>query len=90
MNVNVEVSPIFGRYTGNELNLKAGGKTVGECLNEIGEQYPELKKMIIDRDGNLAPSFDIFINGESAYPQMMSRPVNDGDNLNLVMLITGG
>jgi molybdopterin converting factor small subunit len=90
MSVTLEVSPIFGRYTDNQVMLQAEGKTIGECLNDVGRKFPELKKMIIDRDGNLAPSFDVFVNGESAYPQMMSRPVKDGDKLHLIMLITGG
>ena len=90
MSINVEISPMFARYTGNQANLKAEGKTVGECLQDLGRRYPELKKIMLDQDGNLFQSFDVFVNGESAYPGPMARPVKDGDRLHVVMLIQGG
>jgi molybdopterin converting factor small subunit len=90
MSVSVEISPIFSRYTGNQVNLKANGSTVGECLQDLVRQYPDLKKVILDPDGNLYHSFDVFINGQSAYPKPMARPVKDGDKLYIMMLIQGG
>jgi hypothetical protein len=90
MSVDIEISSIFGRYTNNELNLKAEGKTVGECLHDLARQYPEFGKMLLDKNGDLSPSFDVFINGESAYPHTMTRPVTGGDKLHIVLLVYGG
>ena len=90
MSVTVELSPVFSMYTDNQLKVAAKGKTLGECLSSLGGRFPELKRMILDRDGNLSPTFDVFVNGESAYPEMMARPVKDGDVISLIMLITGG
>jgi molybdopterin converting factor small subunit len=90
MNVDVEISSIFARYANNQSKLRASGKTVGECLHDLAKQYPELGKLLIDKNGNLVQSFDIFINGESAYPNTMSWPVKKGDKLHIVMLIHGG
>jgi molybdopterin converting factor small subunit len=90
MSVDIEISSIFARYTDNQVNLKAEGKTVGECLRDLARQYPDFKKMIFDNNGNLLPSFDIFVNGESAYPHTMTHPVTDGDKLHIVLLIHGG
>ena len=44
MSVAVEISPIFGMYTGNVLNMKVAGKTVRECLHDLVRQFPNLKK----------------------------------------------
>ena len=90
MSVNVEISPIFGRYTGNVLNMKVAGKTVRECLHDLVRQFPDLKKMLLDKDGNLMHSYDFFINGESIYPKDMNTPLNDGDKLNVLFIIHGG
>jgi sulfur carrier protein ThiS len=46
--------------------------------------------MILDKKGNLDQSFDVFVNGESAYPHTMTRRVKEGDKLNIMMLIHGG
>ena len=90
MSVNVEISSIFGRYTGNVLNMKVEGKTVRECLHDLTRQFPDLKRMLLDKDGNLMHSYDYFINGESVYPKDMNRPLKDGDKLNIIFVIHGG
>jgi molybdopterin converting factor small subunit len=90
MNINVEISSIFARYTRNQTKLKLAGQTVGECLHDLARQYPDFGEMLLDKNGDLSPSFDVFINGESAYPNTMHQPVKDGDKLHIVMLIHGG
>ena len=90
MSVDIEISSIFSRYTNNQTNLKVTGDTVGECLRDLARQYPDFGKMILDKSGELSASFDIFINGESAYPNTMTWPVKGGDKLHVIMLIHGG
>jgi len=90
MSVNVEMSSIFGRYTGGVLNMKVEGKTVRECLHDLARQYPDLRRMLLDKDGNLMHSYDYFINGESVYPKDTNRPLKDGDKLNIIYVIHGG
>ena len=90
MSVQIEMSSIFARYTNNQLKIPVEGKTVGECINDLVTQYPDLKRMILDKNGKLLHSYDVFVNGESAYPQEMAKPVKDGDKVQVVMLIQGG
>jgi len=90
MSVDVEISSIFGRYTDNVLNMKVEGKTVRECLHDLVRQFPRLKKMLLDKDGNLMHSYDFYINGESVYPRDMNKPLKTGDKLNVLFVIHGG
>jgi molybdopterin converting factor small subunit len=90
MGVNIEISSIFARYAGGQTGFQAEGKTVGDCLNDLGRRYPELGKMILTPDGRLLNSIDVFINGESAYPGQLARPLKDGDRLKIIMIIQGG
>jgi len=90
MSVEIEIPSVFGRYSHNKLNFKVEAPTVGEALRELGKQSPGLRKLLLDKEGKLSRAFDVYVNGESAYPQTMTRPVNDGDKLNIVMLIYGG
>jgi molybdopterin converting factor small subunit len=90
MSVEVELSSIFGRYTDNRLNMKVEGRTVRECLHDLVRQFPELKRMLLDKDGNLMHAYDFFINGQSVYPKNMNTPLQDGDKLNVVYVIHGG
>ena len=90
MSVDVEISSIFGRYTGGVLNMKVKGKTVRECLHDLVRQFPDLKKMLLNKDGDLMHSYDYYINGESVYPKDMNTPLKNGDKLNVLFVIHGG
>jgi sulfur carrier protein ThiS len=90
MSVNIEIPSVFGRYSGNKLNFRVEARTVGEALHKLGKESPGLGKMLLDDEGKLTRAFDVFVNGESAYPGTMARPVKDGDKLNIVMVIYGG
>ncbi|MBN1176274.1 MAG: MoaD/ThiS family protein [Dehalococcoidales bacterium] len=90
MSVEIELASIFRSYTDNQLNIKVEGRTVGDCLQDLFRQFPEIEKLLMGRDGKLHRSYDIYINGESAYPKEMSKPVKDGDKLNIVFIVYGG
>ena len=90
MSVEIELSSIFASFTDNQLNIKAEGNTVGECLNDLIGQFPKLEKMLLNKQGKLQHVYDVYINGESAYPMEMKKPVKDGDKLNIVFIIHGG
>ncbi len=90
MSATIEISSIFARYTDNNLKIPVQGQTVGECIHDMVRQFPKLKNLILDKDGNLMHAYDVFINGESAYPREMTKPVRDGDKLNIIFLIHGG
>lgn len=90
MSVEIELSPIFARYSNNQLNTKVEGNTIGECLNDLVKQFPKLKKILLNREGNLYHTYDVYINGENARPIEMKKPVQEGDKLNIVFIIQGG
>jgi molybdopterin converting factor small subunit len=90
MSVEIEIPSVLGKYSKKKLNFRVEARTVGEALHELGKQSPDLKKLLLDKEGNLAHFYDVYINGESAYPQTMTRPLKDGDKLNIVMIIFGG
>jgi molybdopterin converting factor small subunit len=90
MSVSIEIPTILREYSNNQSSFQVNGETVGEALRDLGKQSPGLKKMLLDKDGKLMRSYDVFVNGKSAYPQMMTHPVKDNDKLNIIMLIQGG
>jgi molybdopterin converting factor small subunit len=90
MSVEIELSSAFGIFTGDVLNLQTEGKTVREALKDLVTRFPKLGKMLLNKDGDLQQTYDYFINGQSVYPRDMSRPLKDGDKLNVLYLIHGG
>ena len=76
--------------TDNKRVVEVDGSTVGECLNHLVEQFPRIKKQLFSKEGNLFENIIISINGESAYPEQLAKPVKDDDELKIVLLIGGG
>jgi molybdopterin converting factor small subunit len=90
LSIEIQIPSVFASYANNKTAFQVKGSTVGECLRDLGKQSPGLAKLILDKNGNLGRAFDIYINGESAYPNEITKPVKEGDKLNIVMLIYGG
>jgi len=66
------------------------GKTTGQCLKQLIKQFPSLEKEIFDKDGELLGYLTIFINREPAFPEELTKPVKDGDEIHIVPLVAGG
>jgi molybdopterin converting factor small subunit len=81
---------MFARYADNKTVMTVSGSTIGECLQDMANRYPELGKIILDKNGNLLHSFEVYINGKNAYPDGIKKSISDGDKINVVPVIYGG
>ena len=90
MSIDVKISPILARYSGNQRTAKVKGSNVGECLDHLVTQFPDLKKALFDKNGRLHRYIDVYVNQKSTYPEELAKTVKDGDNLQIMMIIAGG
>jgi len=70
--------------------LEVNGDTVGQCLEQLAARFPNLKKKLFEKNGALSRILEIYVNGESIYPDELATAVKDGDELDTVMRISGG
>ena len=71
-------------------SANVSGGTVGECLDNIEGMFPGIKGRLVNREGKLKPYITILLNGENTYPEELSKPVSDGDEISIVFIIDGG
>jgi molybdopterin converting factor small subunit len=90
MSVDIELSSAFGVYTDDKLNFQVEGKTVREAINDLTKRSPRLKSVLLNKVGDLQPTYDFFINGQNVPSKNMAEPLNDGDKLNILYLVHGG
>ncbi len=90
MSVKINIPSYMKSFTNNMKVVEVNGSTVGECLNHLVKQFPGIKKRLFSKEGNLFENIIISINGESAYLEQLAKPVKDGDELNIVLIIGGG
>lgn len=91
MSVKVNIFyPHLQQFTNNQDVVEVNGSTVGDCLDDMVRQYPSLKKALFDEHGQLLSYVIFFINREYAHPAELTKPVNDGDELTIALMIAGG
>jgi molybdopterin converting factor small subunit len=87
--IEINLHKTHRRYTDGKETIEVEGKTVGECLRDLVKQYPPLEKEIF-KNGKLNPLVEVYMNGASAYPNELAKPVKDGDKINLVYMLSSG
>ena len=90
MAVNVNIHKTHRSFTDGREVVSTEGKTVGECLNHLIKQFPGMEKAIFAQKGKLLNNVEIYVNNASAYPNELAKSVQDGDNIHLVVMLTGG
>jgi molybdopterin synthase sulfur carrier subunit len=90
MSVRIDIPPLLRYLTDGATTAKVKGSTVGDCLNHFVKQYPKTKRRLFDKDGKLLRYVEVYVNKVTTYPEELAKPVNDGDEISIVYLISGG
>jgi len=88
--IKINIPSYMQSFTNKMEVVEVNGSTVGECLNHLVKQFPGMKKQLFSKGGNLFENIIISVNGESAYPKQLAKPVKEGDELNILLIIGGG
>jgi molybdopterin converting factor small subunit len=90
MTIQINLHKTHRQYTNGKETIEVNGKNVGECLKDLIRQYPPLGKEIFAKNGKLSPIMEIYLNGKSAFPDELNKPVKDGDTIHLIYFLAGG
>jgi MoaD family protein len=79
------------QYVGKQASVDVQGSTVGEAMNALVAQHPELRKHLYTEDGKLRAFVNLYLNDEDIrYLQKEATALKDGDNISIVPSIAGG
>ena len=90
MSVKINIHSFFYASTDNQDVVEVEGSTVGECLEQLVKRFPGLKDQLFEKGGKLNRVVEVYVNGETSYPEELAKPVKDGDELHLIVFIAGG
>jgi molybdopterin converting factor small subunit len=90
MPVKVHIHITHRQFTNGLDVVAAEGTTVGECLNHLIRQYPGMEKALFAKKDKLLNVVEVFVNQAPAYPNELTKPVKDGDEINLLIMLAGG
>ena len=83
MSIKFKLDSALSYYANKQQSVEVNGNTLGDCLGNLAKQFPDLKTVMYTKGGKLASSIAVYINGKNAYPDGLSKPVKDGDELSI-------
>lgn len=77
-------------YTNNQSVVEVKGRTVGECLDALVQQHPQISPLLFDETGKLLEKIFISVNLESTGREALTTPIKETDSLYLILIVAGG
>jgi adenylyltransferase/sulfurtransferase len=91
MSVTVYIPTPFRRLAGNQSYVQTDGSTVAEVLNNLGNEYPELRHMIFDESEEVPGHVNIYVNNHEIHSlNGKETSLKDGDEVAVIPAIAGG
>ena len=90
MSIKIDIPAYLQPFTDNMEVVEVDGSTIGRCLDHLVKQFPGMEKMLLTKNSELFDYVSIFVNGGDAYPDELTKPVKDGDELHILYIIGGG
>ena len=92
MSIRVTIAaPILEEVTRSQSEIEVQhGPTFQDILDQLEVNFPGLKSLMYNQKGELNGILDVYINGESVFPNELAAPVKDGDVVSITMLYEGG
>ena len=87
--VTVKVSPLLRRYTNDKESVKVKGNSPMECLHDLEAKYPDLMRLLYDKNGALLPRVMFFVNNQRIHADELNTTLKNGDEL-LISIAIGG
>jgi len=79
------------QYVGKQASVDVSEATVGDAMNALVAQHPELRKHLYTDEGKLRAFVNLYLNDEDIrYLQKEATALKDGDNISIVPSIAGG
>jgi molybdopterin converting factor small subunit len=90
MAVKIHIHTTHRQYTNGLEVVEVKGNNVGDCLNHLIQQFPGMEKALFAKKDKLHNVVEIYVNHATAYPNELVKPVKDGDEIHLVVMLAGG
>jgi len=87
---SIKIPTPLRAYTNNQVQVNVSGQTVGEALNDLTDQYPELRQHLFN-GAELRNFVNVFLGEEDVrFLDGLGTEIDAGDNLRIIPSIAGG
>ncbi len=87
----VRIPPVLRPAAGHNKQLDVPGATIGEVLQGLVSQYPNLRQQLLTDDGGLNRFVNVYLNDQDIrYLQELATPAGDRDTVVILPAMAGG
>jgi sulfur-carrier protein len=87
----VKIPTVLRPQVGGNREVELGGATVGEVVELLTAQYPNLKSQLLTAEGDLNRFVNVYVNGQDVrYLDGLATPVAERDEVRLLPAMAGG
>ena len=90
MTINIHMHLVHRQHTDGKKTVAVQGDTVGRALADLVRQSPAMEKELFDNKRRLHGHIEIYLNAKSAFPGELEKPVQPGDDIQIVTFLAGG
>jgi molybdopterin converting factor small subunit len=88
MSVKVNLHPYLTEGTDAQVELE--GKSVGECLKGLVARFPAMQTKLFAKPDKLHGYIEVLVNAQSTFPKELTFPLKDGDEVTILVFLSGG
>ena len=87
---SIKIPTPLRAYTNNQAQVNVSGTSVGQALNDLTEQYPELRPHLFNGT-DLRNFVNVFLDDEDVrFLDGLNTEITETDNLRIIPSIAGG
>ena len=90
MKVRVRLSSLLRQATGWQEIVEVDAQTPEACLRSLEARFPDLRRWMYDKEGKMWDRLQIFLNGRRIGRDGLSTPMQENDELFVLLNIGGG
>ena len=87
----IQIPSPLRQYTGKQATVEVSAHSVGEALNSLVSNHPDLKRHLYTDDGKLRAFVNVYVNDEDMrYLEKEATALKETDTISIVPSIAGG
>ena len=87
----IQIPSPLRQYAGKKASVEVSASSVGEALNRLVSDHPDLKRHLYNDDGKLRAFVNVYVNDEDMrYLQKEATALKETDTISIVPSIAGG
>jgi molybdopterin synthase sulfur carrier subunit len=91
MTALVRIPTVLRPAMGGDTSVTVEGSTVGEVLDHLTTNHPDVKSQLLNSDGSLHRFLNVYVNDDDVrYIGGVDAPVTNGDEITLLPAVAGG